>query len=178
MLLFTPFQDNRWEQTNFINASRRSSGNRTKCFQPCQSLPCIRLWTTSYNTHSTQFVSKCRFTGLLNEYNHNYFEYVHFTHSTSYLYYSIMYAVHIYQDDLAKYLHNKKQKILLLKSQYIYSLSLFVINNTHHFEENTEVHNINTRTKFDLHHPSSHLQYFRWEFIMLRSRCLTAYLFQ
>jgi hypothetical protein len=35
-------------------------------------------------------------------------------------------------------------KILPLQSQYIYSLSLFVINNKHHFKVNSEIHNINT----------------------------------
>jgi hypothetical protein len=55
------------------------------------------------------------------------------------------------RDSCRKYF--RELKILPLKYQYIYSLSLFVINNRHHFKVNSEVHNINTRTKSDLHHP-------------------------
>jgi hypothetical protein len=55
----------------------------------------------------------------------------------------------------------RELKILPLKSKYIYSLSLFVINNRHHFEVNSEIHNIDTRTKSDLHHPSTHLSVFQ-----------------
>jgi hypothetical protein len=39
----------------------------------------------------------------------------------------------------------------------------FVINNRHNFKVNSEVHNINTRTKSDLHHPSSYLLVFQKE---------------
>jgi hypothetical protein len=53
----------------------------------------------------------------------------------------------------------RKLKILPLKSQY--SLSLFVINNRHHFETNSEFHNVNTRIKYNLHHPLSHLSIFQ-----------------
>jgi hypothetical protein len=53
--------------------------------------------------------------------------------------------------------HFRKLKVLPLHSQYIYSLSLFVINNKYYFEVNSEIHNINTRTKSDLHLPLSHL---------------------
>jgi hypothetical protein len=53
--------------------------------------------------------------------------------------------------------HFKKLKILPLKSQYILSLSLFVINNKNYFKVNSEIHNINTRTKSKLHQPLSHL---------------------
>jgi hypothetical protein len=38
----------------------------------------------------------------------------------------------------------KELKILPLQSQYIYSLSLFVINNKHHFKVKSEIHNIVT----------------------------------
>jgi hypothetical protein len=55
----------------------------------------------------------------------------------------------------------RKLEILPLKSQYIYSLSLFVINNSHHFEVNSEVHSIKTRTKSDFHYPSSNLSVFQ-----------------
>jgi hypothetical protein len=55
----------------------------------------------------------------------------------------------------------RESKILSLQSQYIYSLSLFVINNKHHFKVNSEIHNINTRTKFDLNHSPSHLSVYQ-----------------
>ena len=52
--------------------------------------------------------------------------------------------------------HNfKKLKILPLQSQYILSLLLFVINNRDYFMVNSEIHNINTRTKSNLHQPIS-----------------------
>jgi hypothetical protein len=63
------------------------------------------------------------------------------------------------RDSCRKYF--REMKILPLKSQYVYSLSLFVINNRHNFKVNSEVHNINTRTKSDLHHPSSYLSVFQ-----------------
>jgi hypothetical protein len=55
----------------------------------------------------------------------------------------------------------RELKMLPLKSQYIYSLLLFVINNRHYFVVNSEIHNINTRSKLDLHHPSTHLAVFQ-----------------
>ena len=51
----------------------------------------------------------------------------------------------------------KKLKILSLQSQYIQSLLLFVINNRDYFTANSEIHNINTRTKSNLHRPISNL---------------------
>ena len=51
--------------------------------------------------------------------------------------------------------HFKKLKILPLQSQYILSLLLFVINNRDYFMVNSEIHNINTRTKSNLHQPIS-----------------------
>jgi hypothetical protein len=45
----------------------------------------------------------------------------------------------------------KKLKILPLKSQYILSIALFVINNKNYFQTNAEIHDINTRTKSNLH---------------------------
>jgi hypothetical protein len=53
--------------------------------------------------------------------------------------------------------HFRKLKVLPFQSQYIYSLSLFVINNKYYFKVNSEIHNINTRTESDLHLPLSHL---------------------
>jgi hypothetical protein len=53
--------------------------------------------------------------------------------------------------------HFRKLKILPLKSQYILSHSLFVINNENYFKINSEIHNINTRTKSKMHQPLPHL---------------------
>ena len=53
--------------------------------------------------------------------------------------------------------HFKKSKILPLQSQYILSPLLFVINNRDYFIANSEIHNINTRTKSNLHQPISNL---------------------
>jgi hypothetical protein len=62
-------------------------------------------------------------------------------------------------------LHRKyfrQLKILPQKSQYKYSLSLFVIN--------SEIQNANDRTKSDSHHPLPHLPILRRELIMLGLR--------
>ena len=53
--------------------------------------------------------------------------------------------------------HFKKLQILPLQSQYILSLLLFVTGNRSYFMENSDIHNINTRTKSNLHQPLSHL---------------------
>jgi len=53
--------------------------------------------------------------------------------------------------------HFKKLKILPLQSQYILSLLLFVINKRDYFKVNSELHNINTRTKSNLHRPIPNL---------------------
>jgi hypothetical protein len=47
--------------------------------------------------------------------------------------------------------HFKKLKILPLQSQYILSLLLFVIDNGDYFKVNSEIHNINTSNKLNLH---------------------------
>jgi hypothetical protein len=57
--------------------------------------------------------------------------------------------------------HFKELNILTLKLQYIFSLSLFVINNRHRFEANSEMHHVNTRTTYDLHYPLSQLSVFQ-----------------
>jgi len=53
--------------------------------------------------------------------------------------------------------HFKKLKMLPLQSQYILSLLLFVIDNGDYFKVNSEIHNINTRKKWNLHLPISKL---------------------
>ena len=51
----------------------------------------------------------------------------------------------------------KKLKILPLQSQYILSLLVFVVDNGNYFKANSEIHNINTRTKQNLHRPICNL---------------------
>jgi len=53
--------------------------------------------------------------------------------------------------------HFKKLKILPLQSQYMLSLLLFVVGNRSYFKENLDIHNINTRTKSNLHQPLANL---------------------
>jgi hypothetical protein len=57
--------------------------------------------------------------------------------------------------------HFKELNILTLNLQYIFSLSLFVINNRLRLEVNSEMHNVNTRTRHDLHYPRSQLSVFQ-----------------
>jgi hypothetical protein len=52
-------------------------------------------------------------------------------------------------------------KILPLKSQYIFSLLLFVAENRELYESNSEIHNINTRFSSDLHTPTANLTTFQ-----------------
>ena len=51
----------------------------------------------------------------------------------------------------------KKLNILLLYSQYIFSLSTFVVKNKDAFKSNFAIHSINTRHGFDLHPPTTNL---------------------
>jgi hypothetical protein len=57
--------------------------------------------------------------------------------------------------------HFKKLKILPLQSQYILSLLLFVVDNGDYFKMNSEIHNINTRNKSNLHLPISNLSVYQ-----------------
>jgi hypothetical protein len=57
--------------------------------------------------------------------------------------------------------HFKKLKILPLQSQYILSLALFVVGNRSNFKENSDIHNINTRTKSNLHQPLANLSLYQ-----------------
>ena len=54
----------------------------------------------------------------------------------------------------------KNLKMLPLKSQYIFSLLLFVAENSL-YESNSEIHNINTRFSSDLHTPTANLTTFQ-----------------
>jgi len=51
----------------------------------------------------------------------------------------------------------KNLKILPLKSQYIFSLLLFVAKNRDLYESNSEIHNVNTRLSSNLHTPTANL---------------------
>jgi len=51
--------------------------------------------------------------------------------------------------------------ILPLKSQYIFSLPLFIAKNRDLYESNSEIHNINTRFSSDLHTQTANLTTFQ-----------------
>jgi hypothetical protein len=51
----------------------------------------------------------------------------------------------------------KQLQILILPSQYIFSLLLFVTKNREMFLSNSEIHDINTRNNSNLHLPSPNL---------------------
>jgi hypothetical protein len=53
--------------------------------------------------------------------------------------------------------HFKKLKILPLQSQHILSLLLFVVDNGDYFKMTSDIHNIITRNKLNLHLPISNL---------------------
>ena len=55
----------------------------------------------------------------------------------------------------------KNLKILPLKSQYIFSLLLFVAKSRDLYESNSEIHNINTWFSSDLHTPTANLTIFQ-----------------
>jgi hypothetical protein len=55
----------------------------------------------------------------------------------------------------------KDLKILPLYSQYIFSLSLFVVNNNDQYKSNQEIHSFNTRYTTNLHLPTSNLAVFQ-----------------
>jgi hypothetical protein len=51
----------------------------------------------------------------------------------------------------------KDLKILPMQSQYIYSLLLFVVDHRDLYQTTSQIHNINTRCKSNLHYPHSSL---------------------
>ena len=63
---------------------------------------------------------------------------------------------------------SKNLKILPLKSQYIFSLLLFVAKNRYLYESNSEIHNINTRFSSDLHIPTANLTTFQKDLFYFR----------
>jgi len=63
--------------------------------------------------------------------------------------------------DMLNLLSPKHLKILPLKSQYIFSLLLFVAKNRDLYESNSEIHNINTRFSSDVYTPTANLTAFQ-----------------
>jgi hypothetical protein len=55
----------------------------------------------------------------------------------------------------------KKLYICPFYSQYIFSILLFVVRNRGSFKTNSDVHNLNTRTNYDLHSPTVNLTLFQ-----------------
>jgi hypothetical protein len=61
-------------------------------------------------------------------------------------------------------------KILLLSSQCIFSLTMFVVNNNGLFRENSELYNITTRNNSNLYQPLSDLVIIRKDLTVSASR--------
>jgi hypothetical protein len=55
----------------------------------------------------------------------------------------------------------KELNILPLQAQYILSMSMFIIANKELFTFNSQVHNCNTRTNYDLRYPQTDLAQFQ-----------------
>jgi len=55
----------------------------------------------------------------------------------------------------------KNLEILPLYSQYIYSISIYVVRNKHLFHTNNQIHSIHTRFKTNLHPPTANLKKFQ-----------------
>ena len=55
----------------------------------------------------------------------------------------------------------QRLEILLLYSQYIFSLSIFVIKNKHLHNTNNQIHSVHTRFKTNLHPPIANLTKFQ-----------------
>jgi len=70
----------------------------------------------------------------------------------------------------------KKLEILPLYSQYIYSISIFVIKNKHLFYTNNQIHSIHTRFKTNLHPPTANLTKFQRECSTRQLKFLTTFL--
>ena len=70
----------------------------------------------------------------------------------------------------------KKLEILPLYSQYIFSLSIFVIKNKHLFSTNYQIHSVHTRYKTNLHPPIANLTKFQMESTPLELKFLITYL--
>jgi hypothetical protein len=55
----------------------------------------------------------------------------------------------------------RKLKISPFSSQYIFSITMFVVKNKHQFITNSEIHNINTRQHSNFHQPAPKLSGFK-----------------
>ena len=55
----------------------------------------------------------------------------------------------------------RKLKILPFSSQYILSITMFIVKNKHQFIVNSEIHNINTRQHSNFHQPAPNLTGFK-----------------
>ena len=55
----------------------------------------------------------------------------------------------------------RKLKILPFSSQYIFSITMFIVKNKHQFTANSEIHGINTRQHSNLHQPAPNLTRFK-----------------
>jgi len=55
----------------------------------------------------------------------------------------------------------KKLKVLLLQSQYLLSLSFFIVNIKNIFHVNSEIHGFNTRQNSNLHQPQANLSLYQ-----------------
>ena len=67
----------------------------------------------------------------------------------------------------------KKLKILPLMSQYIFSITMFIVKNKHQFTVNSEIHNINTRQHSNLHQPAPNLTGFKQGIYYILNSCQT-----
>jgi len=65
----------------------------------------------------------------------------------------------------------KQLQILTLPSQYIYSLLVFVVKNRDLFLLNSQIHNLNTRYKHNLHLPSTNLTLVQRGVLYSGSKC-------
>jgi hypothetical protein len=64
----------------------------------------------------------------------------------------------------------KEMEILPFSSQYILSLSMYVVNNKHLFTNNLEVHSHNTRSANNLHVPAANLTKYKKGAHYMRSK--------
>jgi len=70
----------------------------------------------------------------------------------------------------------KKLEILPLYSQYIFSVSIFVIKNKDLFSKNYQIHNVHKRFKTNLHPPIANLKSSKRECNTLELKCLITFL--
>jgi hypothetical protein len=60
----------------------------------------------------------------------------------------------------------KEMQILSLYSQYIFSLSMYVVKSKHSFIKNWEIHSHNTRTARNIHMPAVNIIRYKKELII------------